>query len=278
MEMEEEQKQKTLRRKEEKVFGLERAVHDESATNPLFCQPPLLILYATPLLLLFEMIALWIRTPNFLISAPCMGHASRPYCLWSLTRADCKEDKDHCLLNTMGTIAPTDHFLVSSVWNVHCFERGHGGHLNDMSEADVSLLPLICNISTSKCRSISEECGSWYCWQNCILSSSQHSNCKSNTKFKFKEDCFRYFTVSVHNTRWCSDRSGSCGWERDIFWFLQNRCARKTGIWSGIGKWVGWNWLQGDWTHILLMDPPYLQIWLKIRPMAWNTPTDGFAE
>ena len=115
MEMEEEQKQKTLRRKEEKVFGLERAVHDESATNPLFCQPPLLILYATPLLLLFEMIALWIRTPNFLISAPCMGHASRPYCLWSLTRADCKEDKDHCLLNTMGTIAPTDHFLVSSV-------------------------------------------------------------------------------------------------------------------------------------------------------------------
>ena len=59
-----------------------------------------------------------------------------------------------------------------------------------------------------------------------------------------------------------TQRSGSCGWGRDIFWFLQNRRARKTGIWSWVIKWAWWSRklinLQECFMHLLAISTSFI--------------------
>ena len=59
-----------------------------------------------------------------------------------------------------------------------------------------------------------------------------------------------------------SHRSGSCGRGRDIFWFLQNRRARKTGIWSWVIKWAWWSRklinLQECFMHLLAISTSFI--------------------
>ena len=118
---------------------------------------------------------------TFIHCPPWHGHASSLYCLWSLTRAQLKEGgRDHCLLNMMGS-ATTPHIhqqiIVLSLKTRRALLWAM--ILQKVSEEKSQVVggiqcftrrPLICNTSTSKRRSIFEECGNWYRWHLTELS------------------------------------------------------------------------------------------------------------
>ena len=128
---------------------------------------------------------------TFIHCPPWHGHASSLYCLWSLTCAQLKKGgRDHCLLNMMGSATTPHHYQQIIVLSLKTRRALLWAMiLQKVSEEKSQVVggiqcftrrPLICNTSTSKRRSIFEECGNWYCWQNCRHSSLQHLPLSAN--------------------------------------------------------------------------------------------------
>ena len=86
--------------------------------------------------------------------------------------------------------------------------------------------PLICNTSTSKRRSIFEECGNWYRWQNC-----RHSTCNiyhfrriNLSRLAFTALCSRLVLPST----FCSTAVVAAVGEGIYFGFYKTNALKKT--------------------------------------------------